>query len=161
MGGTPDAAPEDLIPPSHRDFTLRIRRRIASDESRIPEAVRETVDALSGVEDLGLSSPDLEIVLFEALANAVKHGNRSRPDRHVFFRVYGAPGWGAVIFVRDEGGGFEPDLIPDPRGERGRMRVHGRGVFLMRQLMDHVHFRRGGREVVLVRTVRQADTQRV
>lgn len=158
VGGSGEALSGDLPdPPSHREFTLRIRRRLTSDESLIPQTVRDTVEALSAIDGLGVASHDLEIVLFEALANAVVHGNGARPDREVFLRAYGSPGWGAAIFVRDEGQGFEPKEIPDPRAEVDRLRTHGRGVFLMRQLMDLVTFRRGGREVLLVRIRRPAD----
>jgi serine/threonine-protein kinase RsbW len=52
--------------------------------------------------------------------------------------------------VRDEGAGFDPDAVPDPRRDDRVLLHHGRGLLLMRELVDRVIFRRGGREVVLV-----------
>jgi serine/threonine-protein kinase RsbW len=51
--------------------------------------------------------------------------------------------------VRDQGAGFDPDQIPDPREQERLFLHHGRGLLLMRALMDRVEHRLGGREVVL------------
>jgi len=92
---------------------------------------------------------DLEIAVVEALANAMTHGNLSRPKSRIFLRCYGGPELGVLVAVRDQGQGFDPDSVPDPRrADRLRLR-HGRGLLLMRELTDHVEYRKGGREVVL------------
>lgn len=93
--------------------------------------------------------PEVEIALREALANAVFHGNGGSEEKRVFLRAYGAPKWGLLIAVRDEGPGFEPEEVPDPREGNRLELTHGRGVFLMRELMDEVDYRKAGREVVL------------
>ena len=87
----------------------------------------------------------------EALANAVLHGNQNIEDKRVLVRAYCDPGQGFLIVVRDEGPGFDPDRVPDPRRQDRRELSHGRGIFLMRELMDHVEHRKGGREVILVK----------
>jgi serine/threonine-protein kinase RsbW len=92
---------------------------------------------------------ELEIALREALANAVLHGNQADETKRVLVRAYCDPGQGFVIAVRDEGPGFDPTQVPDPRGEDRLHLSHGRGIFLMRELMDHIEHRKGGREVVL------------
>jgi serine/threonine-protein kinase RsbW len=92
---------------------------------------------------------ELEIALREALANAVFHGNRSDAAKKVLVRAYCDPKKGLVIAVRDEGGGFDPAKVPDPRREDRIQLTHGRGIFLMRELMDHIEHRKGGREIVL------------
>jgi len=51
--------------------------------------------------------------------------------------------------VRDQGPGFDPARVPDPRHPDRRHLHHGRGLLLMRELMDRVEYRRGGREVLL------------
>jgi serine/threonine-protein kinase RsbW len=91
---------------------------------------------------------DLEIALREALANAMLHGNGMRPERRVFLRCYAGPRGGILIAVRDQGAGFDPQAVPDPRAADRMELAHGRGLLLMRELTDAIEFRRGGREVV-------------
>jgi serine/threonine-protein kinase RsbW len=98
---------------------------------------------------------DLEIALREALANAIIHGNACRDDKKIYLRCYASPGSEIVVLVRDEGDGFEPEAVPDPR-EGGRMHLsHGRGLLLMRELMDYVEYRRSGREVLIYKSCLQ------
>ena len=138
-------------PPPRNQFTVRMRKHVPSVEADIPALVREILGNLETVQGLGITSHNLEIVLFEALANAVVHGNKSLADLDVFLRVYCAPSWGAAIFIRDQGRGFDPNTVPDPTEDESKLRSHGRGVFLMKELMDHVAYRKGGTEVLLVR----------
>jgi serine/threonine-protein kinase RsbW len=57
-----------------------------------------------------------------------------------------------LIFVRDEGSGFDPEKVPDPR-QADRLHLDsGRGLLLMRELMDYIEYRKGGREVLLYTT---------
>ncbi len=91
--------------------------------------------------------------LREAVANAVRHGNREIPERKV--RIdYTLLGCTVTIRVEDEGDGFDPDQIPDPTAEDNLLRPNGRGIFYMRQFMNRVEFDRtagGGTAVVMVR----------
>src|ERR1700756_3179684 len=48
------------------------------------------------------------------------------------------------ITVRDEGPGFKSDAVPDPTSPENRLSTHGRGIYLMRMLMDEVSFMKGG-----------------
>jgi serine/threonine-protein kinase RsbW len=91
---------------------------------------------------------DVEIALREALANAAFHGNGGDATKSVQLRCSLSARRGITIAVRDHGPGFDPARIPDPR-ERDRLFLHhGRGLLLMRSLMDRVEHRHGGREVV-------------
>ena len=130
--------------------TYTIRRRISLPSSRqsIGDAVALILDVARNCGCSSDQEPDLEIALREALANAVIHGNGEDENKGVFVRCYGGPDK-TLVLVRDEGAGFEPGDIPDPR-ESDRLRLdHGRGLFLMRELMDHVEYRREGSEVLL------------
>jgi len=49
--------------------------------------------------------------------------------------------------VADPGPGFSPDLVHDPKRRENVYADHGRGVYLIRQLMDEVHFERSGSEI--------------
>lgn len=137
-----------------RELPFRLRLRIPSDR----KSIRKAVDKVCRVAvRCGCSEDrqaDLEIALREALANAIAHGNRSRPGREVFLRCYAGPKAGILVAVRDQGCGFDPDSVPDPRAADRKHLEHGRGLLLMRELTDGLEFRRGGCEVVLFQDLR-------
>jgi serine/threonine-protein kinase RsbW len=86
---------------------------------------------------------DVEIALREALANAIIHGNHENPRKHVYVRCHCKPGE-VYIAVRDQGRGFELNKIADPTAPENTGAVHGRGIYLMKALMDEVRFEEGG-----------------
>lgn len=92
----------------------------------------------------------LKLALEEALSNAVKHGNKRDPCRKVTVR-YAVNAEKAVIIVRDEGGGFEPDAVPDPTAPDRLPLPDGRGLMLIRAYMDEVEYRDRGREIYFVK----------
>lgn len=86
----------------------------------------------------------------EAVTNAVEHGNQSDPSKTVDLWVEVSDD-AIRVHVRDYGGGFDPSDLPDPRMRENLLREGGRGVFLMRALVDHVEFvqRQPGTEVII------------
>ena len=92
---------------------------------------------------------DLRLALAEALSNAVIHGNREDPDKTVGICA-GCDGQSQLLIaVTDQGDGFDPAVLADPTAAENICSSHGRGVFLMRRLVDEVEFNLGGRQVVL------------
>jgi serine/threonine-protein kinase RsbW len=94
------------------------------------------------------------MALREALANAIKHGNKLNPDKRVFVRMVVRPGSALEIKVEDEGDGFDAELVADPTAPDNLLRSSGRGVFYMRQFMDEVRFQageRGGTRIELIK----------
>lgn len=91
----------------------------------------------------------MEIVLAvqEALVNAVVHGCESDPSKEVRCRLQREPNGRIVIVVSDPGTGFEPAKLADPNRPENFYADHGRGVYLIRQLMDEVHFENGGNQI--------------
>jgi serine/threonine-protein kinase RsbW len=75
----------------------------------------------------------------EALANAIKHGNRQDPRKRVEIRVEIAEGIVEIV-VEDEGEGFEPEEVRDPLAPENLFRTNGRGIFYMRKFMDEVSY---------------------
>jgi serine/threonine-protein kinase RsbW len=62
-----------------------------------------------------------------------------------------------LVTVEDEGSGFRSDVVPDPTSPDNLLRTHGRGLYLMRTLMDEVNFEQGG-SVVHMRKRANADS---
>jgi serine/threonine-protein kinase RsbW len=90
---------------------------------------------------------DVEIAVREALENAVVHGNHEDPSKHIYVRCRLEPD-AVSISIRDEGQGFDINKVPDPTSQENIQSCHGRGIYLMKALMDEVQFEEGG---VLVR----------
>jgi serine/threonine-protein kinase RsbW len=86
---------------------------------------------------------EVEIALREALANAIIHGNHENSGRHVHVRCRCEP-TEISIAVKDEGSGFDVDRISDPTAPENTRSAHGRGIYLMKALMDEVRFEEGG-----------------
>ncbi|HJW31198.1 MAG TPA: ATP-binding protein [Saprospiraceae bacterium] len=89
------------------------------------------------------------ISLTEAVNNAMIHGNQLDQDKKIVVtcrkqshRIH--------LFISDEGHGFDPVQIPDPTSEERIQKEGGRGVFLMKQLTDEIHFLDQGRTVQLM-----------
>ncbi len=83
----------------------------------------------------------LMIALTEAVNNAILHGNKSREEKKVRV-VCEVQEDGLLFTVTDEGRGFRPDNVANPLKEENLLKESGRGIFLMRTLLDRVEFRR-------------------
>ena len=88
----------------------------------------------------------------EAAINAAKHGNgfdSGKPVSAILERSEGT----VRILVSDQGAGLDPDALPDPLDPANLLRPSGRGVFLIRAIMDEVHFRKfsPGTEITLIK----------
>ncbi|MGH7476521.1 MAG: ATP-binding protein [Longimicrobiales bacterium] len=92
---------------------------------------------------------NFRVGLTEALINAILYGNEADPRRVVRIEVWLDPER-ATIEVSDQGGGFDPERLPDPTLPSNRMRSGGRGIFLIRKLMDEVEFNERGNCIRMV-----------
>ena len=114
-------------------------------------AIERSVDfLLERCRDVGFDEGKLRLNLrvgvAEALANAMMYGNRRDPAKRVTVEAWCGPDE-IRIRVTDEGRGFDPRAIPDPTLPDNRTRTCGRGVFLIRQLMDRVEFNDQGNSI--------------
>jgi len=91
---------------------------------------------------------NLRTALAEALGNAIRYGNGEDPDRLV--RVYVELGRDFVrIHVDDDGHGFDSSRVPDPTHPDNLEREYGRGLFVIRHLVDDVAFNEKGNGICL------------
>jgi serine/threonine-protein kinase RsbW len=101
----------------------------------------------------GYTSEDLfalRLALEEAVSNAIVHGNRRDPTKRVTVSYRVSPNH-VVATVQDEGQGFDPLGIPDPRLSENLDNTSGRGILLMRHYTNWVRFNRTGNCVTLCR----------
>ncbi len=122
---------------------------IASEQKNIRIIENLIEDLCSQIEMSSEVYGKVLVAAIEAVNNAIIHGNKSNPEKKVDIRL-------AVndkemhIFVADEGEGFDYENVPDPTAPENIENIHGRGVFLMIQLSDEVHFFENGAKVELI-----------
>ena len=98
------------------------------------------------------------VALREALANAIKHGNRQDPAKRVYLSLAG--GAEAIeITVGDEGQGFEATAVADPLAPENQMKTSGRGIFYMKTFMDEVTFSRGENGGTILSMKKKLDSE--
>jgi serine/threonine-protein kinase RsbW len=102
----------------------------------------ERVDVLTEqiAHDMGFSDDvrtDLAICVTEAVNNAIVHGHKGRPELSVDIK-YEIFQDSLRVTVRDYGKGFNANELPDPTAPENLMKENGRGVHLIRALMDEV-----------------------
>lgn len=123
---------------------------LPNDLKCIEEAVEFVVRRCSTCESVGRRVRlNFRVSLTEALSNAMIYGNGRDPSKRVQVQVLVETGC-VTARVTDQGPGFDPDRIPDPTTPRNRLRECGRGIFLMRKLMDEVRFNDRGNSVTLI-----------
>jgi serine/threonine-protein kinase RsbW len=100
---------------------------------------------------------DIEMALHEALANAVIHGNAENSCKHIYVECRCYMDGEVSITVRDEGRGFDSSAVLDPTFLENLLFTHGRGIYLIKTLMDEVSFEEGG-SVVMMRKKSNANS---
>ncbi|MBD3257699.1 ATP-binding protein [candidate division GN15 bacterium] len=97
---------------------------------------------------------DIAISVSELVNNAIVHGNKSSPDKVVTVTI-AQKNSTVNISVADQGGGFNPESIDDPLAEENLLREVGRGIFIVRSLMDKVDIKptKEGTEITITKNV--------
>jgi serine/threonine-protein kinase RsbW len=91
----------------------------------------------------------VELALREALNNAVIHGNRLDAHKLVHVHCRCEVGKGISLIISDQGQGFDAHNVPDSVPAENLEAEHGRGIRLMKFVMDEVSFQRRGTEVYM------------
>ena len=144
---------------------LCVRRSTASDGAstgtlvtlRLPSEIECIEEAVELVTRHCLAGQDaavrirfrLQVVLSEALSNAIVRGNRE--DREKWVDVRAELGPDAIrLEVTDEGPGFDPSAVPEPIRPEQLDEANGRGLFLIRKLVDAVEFNERGNSICMI-----------
>ena len=142
----PSAAPMEQA-----KLSLRFLDTIPSTFDALEEVVARLMTLAREMKCESGEMEHVELALREALANAIVHGNKQDPEKNVVVRCFCQKDRGMLLVVDDEGPGFNPKKVPDPTQAECLLETHGRGLFLMKRLMDHVRISRSGRRVTLLK----------
>jgi serine/threonine-protein kinase RsbW len=149
MDPSEQSLPEKDFDPDKLNLLLRVT--LAADRNAVDPVVQQVMTAVRRMKDMDAKGDAIELALQEALANAVIHGAKEDPTKVVECLVSTDRERGVLIVVRDPGTGFSPDTIPSCTVGENVYSNHGRGIFLINQLMDKVEFRKNGTEIHMVK----------
>ena len=142
-----DAGRSELIVlETPNNYSVTVESRL----SAINDVCKEIFSTLQGSS---FSEDDIfavHLALGEAFINAVTHGNKMNPNRKVQIDYSVGPDK-FEISITDQGNGFEPEEVPDPRVGKNLYKPSGRGVLLMSSYMDVVKYNERGNRVYMVR----------
>ena len=113
---------------------------------------------LAAVRAAGLTheqQDNLAVAVAEALSNAALHGHKLAAGRFVRVTVEVPAGGGACVEVKDSGIGFDSAKVSDPTDPSRVLMPGGRGVFLMKRLVDHLEYNAAGNTVRLTMDARK------
>lgn len=117
--------------------TIRLRVGSRYENIELVQAVLDEV--LEPLEIDEESSYWMGIALREALTNAMKHGNKLNAEKRVEVGLEVSAD-AIDIVVQDEGSGFDPAAVEDPRAPDNLLKTQGRGIFYMRKFMDKIEY---------------------
>jgi serine/threonine-protein kinase RsbW len=133
----------DLKQEAHRGPHIALECSLPSEVTAISPFVDKLMLLLNHCGCVPEGVSDIEIALREALANAILHGNHEDRRKHVHVTCR-CESDEVSIAVKDEGQGFDINSVPDPTAPQNLGSVHGRGIHVIRALMDEVRFEQGG-----------------
>jgi len=137
---------------------VELRSTLPSHVEIVSPLVYQVMRFISRFRGPDESNAEIDLALREALVNAIVHGNQNDPRKRVYVDCRCTRDGEVSITVEDEGNGFRSDAVSDPTLPENRLRTHGRGIYLIRTLMDEVHFEKGG-SVVHMRKRANADSE--
>jgi serine/threonine-protein kinase RsbW len=146
---SPDSQPTFDFLADQLLFKLQVT--LSADQAAVDGVVQRVMESLREKDCAGGKEHAIELALSEALANAVVHGAKSDPSKIVECDVACDRNRSLLIVVRDPGDGFDPARLPSPVQGENIYSGHGRGVYLITQLMDEVKFLKNGTEIHMIK----------
>ena len=139
----PSCSQIELVRTRETASRLEVRAKIPSEVNAISPLVDRLTRLIEETHCVPGEEAAVGLALREALCNAVLHGSCLDPCKLVQVNCRCELGYGVSIVVKDQGRGFDPHAIPDPSVVGNLETEHGRGIFLIRWLMDEVSFEFG------------------
>jgi serine/threonine-protein kinase RsbW len=139
----PSCSQIELVRTRETASRLEVRAKIPSEVNAISPLVDRLTRLIGETHCVPGEEAAVGLALREALCNAVLHGSCLDPCKLVQVNCRCELGYGVSIVVKDQGRGFDPHAIPDPSVVGNLETEHGRGIFLIRWLMDEVSFEFG------------------
>ena len=130
---------------------LQLKVTLAADKGAVDPVVQGVMGIVKQMQCAIGNEDAIELALTEALANAVVHGCGADPSKIIECDVACDEKRGIIIVVRDPGPGFDPGVLPSPVQGQNIFSDHGRGIYLINQLMDEVQFQKNGTEIHMVK----------
>ncbi|HXM23089.1 MAG TPA: ATP-binding protein [Terriglobales bacterium] len=130
---------------------FKLQVTLSADKAAVDSVVQRIMESIREKDCAGGKEQAIELALSEALANAVVHGAKSDASKVVECDVACDQNRSLLIVVRDPGEGFDPAAIPSPVLAENIYSGHGRGVYLITQLMDEVKFLKNGTEIHMIK----------
>ncbi len=129
------------------NLLVKLEATLPGDPDAIAPVVREIMAVINEMGCAAGREYEIELALYEALANAIEHGTANDPSKQVQCWVACDHERGMLIVIRDPGPGFDPASIPSPIVGQNIFSTGGRGIYLINQLVDEVRFEKGGTEI--------------
>ena len=122
-----------------------------SDSKLLPEIEDFILNSISKLKIKKTLKNNIELAVAEAAANSILHGNKNDPSKNVTIKI-DINSKKLTLSFKDEGKGFNPDEVPDPTMPENLLKGSGRGVHIMKSLVDEVtyNFSDEGTELVLI-----------
>ena len=117
--------------------------KFASDLQSVKEVSKKVLDSIRDLKLDVAALTDIRLCFEEAFINAVKYGNKYNKTLSVDVEVIKSPE-ALELVVRDQGSGFDYKNQEDPTYEENLTKTRGRGIFLIKKLMDEVTFENNG-----------------
>ncbi len=130
---------------------LKLKVTLAAEKNAVDPVVQGIMEIIHKMQCIAGKEDAIELALAEALANAVIHGAKADPSKIIECDVACDEDRGMLIVVRDPGNGFDAHSIPSPVQGENIFSNHGRGIYLINQLMDEVKFAKNGAEIHMIK----------
>ncbi len=95
---------------------------------------------------------NFQIALSEALVNAIVHGNKENKEKKVYVKIEYTDTTLSVT-IKDEGKGFDVSKLADPTKDENLQKEHGRGIFIIRSLVDKFECNSSGNGTTFILTI--------